>query len=261
MKKKTMKKQTVAVLVAGLMITLFTGCGSSATENSAKQGSTTATLENTNANSAQSESADAANLESTEVESSAKVDGGGYTVHYMYLVAQEGADQDAVEKAVDELAMKELNMHVDLIPVTIGTWNSQLPMMLASGEPLDIFIALSNQFSSYIDSGYVVNLADYQDDLKDAQETLGEDFNAGYIGDFLIGTSQMKERAYPEGIVVRKDIFEELGYSVGEMIDIITKWYEEVSNNQDAELERLDVSDQLSTLLEKVERIEKKVGA
>ena len=214
MKKKTMKKQTVAVLVAGLMITLFTGCGSSATENSAKQGSTTATLENTNANSAQSESADAANLESTEVESSAKVDGGGYTVHYMYLVAQEGADQDAVEKAVDELAMKELNMHVDLIPVTIGTWNSQLPMMLASGEPLDIFIALSNQFSSYIDSGYVVNLADYQDDLKDAQETLGEDFNAGYIGDFLIGTSQMKERAYPEGIVVRKDIFEELGYSV-----------------------------------------------
>ncbi len=54
---------------------------------------------------------------------------------------------------------------------------------------------------------------------------------------------------------------EELGYSVGEMIDIITKWYEEVSNNQDAELERLDVSDQLSTLLEKVERIEKKVGA
>ena len=54
---------------------------------------------------------------------------------------------------------------------------------------------------------------------------------------------------------------EELGYSVGEMIDIITKWYEEYSNNQDAELERLDVSDQLSTLLEKVERIEKKVGA
>lgn len=54
---------------------------------------------------------------------------------------------------------------------------------------------------------------------------------------------------------------EELGYSVGEMIDIITKWYEEDSNNQDAELERLDVSDQLSTLLEKVERIEKKVGA
>ena len=54
---------------------------------------------------------------------------------------------------------------------------------------------------------------------------------------------------------------EELGYSVGEMIDIITKWYEEDSNNQDADLERLDVSDQLSTLLEKVERIEKKVGA
>ena len=54
---------------------------------------------------------------------------------------------------------------------------------------------------------------------------------------------------------------EELGYSVGEMIDIITKWYEEDSNNQDAELEKEIISDQLSKLLDKVERIEKKVGA
>ena len=214
MKKKMIKKQTAAVLVAGLTMAILAGCGSSGTGDSAGQSSSMTAAGITSADSGSSESADAAGSEAAGGESSAKVDGGGYTVHYMYLVAQEGTDQDAVEKAVDELAMKELNMHVDLIPMTFGTWNSQLPMMLASGEPLDIFIGLSNQFSSYIDSGYVVNLADFKDDLKDAQEVLGEDFNAGYIGDFLIGTSQMKERAYPVGVVVRKDIFEELGYSV-----------------------------------------------
>ena len=54
---------------------------------------------------------------------------------------------------------------------------------------------------------------------------------------------------------------DELGMSVGEMIDHVVNWYEKYSNNQDVELERLDVSDQLSKLLDKVERIEKKVGA
>ena len=54
---------------------------------------------------------------------------------------------------------------------------------------------------------------------------------------------------------------EELGYSVGELIDQIVSWYEEYINNQDAELEKEIISDQLSKLLDKVERIEKKVGA
>lgn len=55
---------------------------------------------------------------------------------------------------------------------------------------------------------------DYLEYAPDIIEILGEDAYAGYIGDFLIGFSQMKERAYPIGLIVRKDIFDELGYSV-----------------------------------------------
>ena len=54
---------------------------------------------------------------------------------------------------------------------------------------------------------------------------------------------------------------EELGMSIGEMIDYITSWYEDYSNNQDLELEREDISGKLSKLLEKVDRIEQKVCA
>ena len=53
---------------------------------------------------------------------------------------------------------------------------------------------------------------------------------------------------------------EELGYSVGEMIDSIVNWYEEYCNNQDAELEKEDIYDQLSQLNEKLDKIGQKVN-
>ena len=61
-------------------------------------------------------------------------------------------------------------------------------------------------------SQYLVNCADYLTYLPDALAVLGEDAYAGYLGDFLVGFSVMKERAYPAGLVVRKDIFDGLGY-------------------------------------------------
>ena len=135
-----------------------------------------------------------------------------YEINYLYLVAQEGSNQSKVAQAVNDLAMKELNMTVKLIPMTFGTYNSQISMMLTANEPLDIFLAASNQFSTYIDSQYLVNCADYLTYLPDALAVLGEDAYAGYLGDFLVGFSVMKERAYPAGLVVRKDIFDGLGY-------------------------------------------------
>ena len=54
---------------------------------------------------------------------------------------------------------------------------------------------------------------------------------------------------------------DEMGMSVGEMIDHIVEWYEKYSNNQDAELEKDKLQETLSKLLEKVDRIEQKLGA
>ena len=59
-----------------------------------------------------------------------------YEINYLYLVAQEGSNQSKVAQAVNDLAMKELNMTVKLIPMTFGTYNSQISMMLAANEPL-----------------------------------------------------------------------------------------------------------------------------
>jgi len=53
----------------------------------------------------------------------------------------------------------------------------------------------------------------------------------------------------------------ELGIGVGEVVDVMVEGYLEFCNSQDEWLEKTDIYDQLSKLLDKVERIEKKVGA
>ena len=200
-------KRIISLLLAlAMIVAVFAACGGDSNESS--QASQTGP-------ESSADDGDAADNGGDDSQAApAAVDGEGYEVNYLYLVAQEGANQNAVNQAVAELAEKELNMKVNMIPMTFGTFGSQISMMLAAGEPLDIFPAFASNFGTYIESEYVVNMANYLDDLKDAQKVLGEDFNCGYIDDFLIGLGQMKERAYPTGFVVRKDIFDELGYKV-----------------------------------------------
>jgi putative aldouronate transport system substrate-binding protein len=156
-----------------------------------------------------------------------------YEVNFLYIVAAEGSNQQKVQDAVNALALKELNMKVKLIPMTFGTFMGQISMMLAANEPLDLFPSFANNFATFIDAQYIVNCADYLDYAKDAVRILGEDAFVAYVGDFLAGFGQMKERAYPAGLVVRKDIFEELGYEV-EDFSITTDNYD--SFNQITEM-------------------------
>ena len=191
-----MKKRVLClVLVLVLVMSLLAGCTGGGESSSSTAGSD-------------------GGAESSKVDTGIDFDSEPYEINLMYLVASEGANQAKVEQALSDLALKELNMTVKCIPMTFSSWRSQLPMMLAANEPLDIFVGGSNNFSTYIDSEYVVDLKDYLDYLPDALEILGEDAKAGYVGDFFMGLGQMKERAYPAGLIVRKDIFDELGYKV-----------------------------------------------
>lgn len=196
------KKILSTLLALAIVAATFAGCGGG---DSGSKTSSAASKESKASTSSAGEDSSAA---STDI----NFDEAPYEINYLYLVAQEGANQSKVAQAVSDLAKKEINMTVKLIPMTFGTYNTQISMMLAANEPLDIFPAMSNQFSTYIDSQYLINCADYLDYMQDAVKVLGDDAFAGYIGDFLVGFSNMKERAYPAGLVVRKDIFEELGY-------------------------------------------------
>lgn len=137
-----------------------------------------------------------------------------YEVNFAYMTVG-GEPTPALKEAVNELTMDELNMTVNLIPITFADYFSKLPLMLASGsDPLDILYVFSQDYGTFVNSNYLVNAAEYRDQTGDIYELFGESAEAGKIGDFLVGFPTVKEETSPAALIVRKDIFDDLGYSV-----------------------------------------------
>lgn len=145
------RKNLCCILAAALIASALSACGANNSTSSANSPSGTAS-------SSSSESSQEVSAESEHTEAfMPNFDEDPYTVHFQYVVASEGADQQLVVDALNEITLSQLNMNVELIPQTIGTWNSTISMMLASNEPLDLFLDGAGSFSTYIESGYVRN--------------------------------------------------------------------------------------------------------
>ena len=163
-----MKKRILcAVMAAGMMALSMSACGNDS--------STSSTEESTTGSSSESASTDGESSESSGSASAIDMEGEPYTVHFMYLNQTEGESYTAVTEAANALALEEINMNIDFIPVTFGTASSTLQMMLAANEPLDLFCNTSPAtLPSYIEAGYILNWADYLDQIPDVIDYLGE---------------------------------------------------------------------------------------
>lgn len=134
-----------------------------------------------------------------------------YTINFVYHAPKEG-NQSEISETINKLTMQDLNMKVNLIPMSFDTYNQKMPTMLAAKQAMDISFIFTWNYASFLDAGYIVNAADYKQYTKDIYKTLGADAEAGYIGDTLLGFPMNNSRSMPSGIFVRKDIFDALGY-------------------------------------------------
>lgn len=67
-------------------------------------------------------------------------------------------------------------------------------------------------------------------------------------------------RIKPSTAAKLKEISEDLGFSIGEVIDQVVDGYEHFCNTQDEWLKDADVYEALSKLIDKVDKIGQKVG-
>lgn len=185
-----MRNKAVAmVLILCMLLTAMTGCGSK------KEDTNTTT-------------SDASNNTSSEATSN----GEPYDAVMVYLVASDSQDAGKVSEKFNELTKKDLNMNVKLIPMTFSTWQSQMQLMLAGGEQVDLFPMLMSNATTYISSSYVVNMAPYIESADYLMENVGkEDIWCCSVGDFLWGVPTMKERANPVAMIARTDCLKAAG--------------------------------------------------
>lgn len=155
-----------------------------------------------------------------------------YEATLMYWVANDARDVEAVEEAFNELTMEQLNMKVDLTPVTLGTYSQQIQMILSSDDKLDIFPYWSDNMGTYIDADYLVDMNEYLDDYGQGLiQTIGkEDIMCCSMDGFLGAVPSMHERTNPVYMVMRTDLLDESGFQAEDIhsLEDMTKVYEKV---------------------------------
>ena len=138
-------------------------------------------------------------------------DGKGYKAVLVYVAGADAPEQDCISEAFNELTKKELNMEVELMPMTLGTWISQVPMMLAGNEQIDLMPMWSTSAATYIASDYIEDLSPFVEGEEGRifVEELGQEaLDCCKIGDFTYGIPVQKERATINAFVCRTDILE-----------------------------------------------------
>lgn len=211
--KKTAKTLSL-LLAASMLVSAFAGCGNGNT------GSTAATSGKT----ASTASAASAGTSTTG-------SGDEYTVTMAYI-GNEQPNQEKVLAAVAEQVKKDTGMNFETVQLGFGDYQNKLNLMLSGGDKLDIVPVLFTLANSYINAGQIVNLADYIDEYgKDILTVMDANVaKSGSVNGFIYGIPSNKESASLAGIVMRKDIVDELQIDVASIktYDDLTPIFEKV---------------------------------
>lgn len=207
-----MKKKIVsALLVSAMAVGLFSGCGGG--------GNSGDTQGNGNGGGNGGDS------------------GETYTV-IMGYIGNTYNDEAMIEEKINEIIEPELNARIDLRPFAWGTYTQELQLILSGNEELDLVPIIVSNAASYVNNGQVIDLSgmieQYGTNIK---KYVDADFlSCPRIGDTTYGVTTMREQITDEGIMMRRDIVEELGYAV----------------NEDGLVEEIKSLDDLTALYEKV---------
>lgn len=136
---------------------------------------------------------------------------------YEVVMAYAGTPQDGLQRIQDrinEIAEKEINMHVKLMPISWGDYGNTINLMLSSGEDLDIFNILGGA-SGFVEKGQVVDLAPLLDQYgTNIIKTLGKDMAySSLINGTVYGVITNRDQAQDMSLVMRKDICDKYGIS------------------------------------------------
>lgn len=103
------------------------------------------------------------------------------------------------------------------MPLSLGTYNQQINLMVSGNEKLDLYIMFGGDFSSAINQNKLLPIA--QDTLQEyapgVVNALGDYLKASTVGDKIYGLPVNKDMAQARGISLNKEILEK--YDLVEM--------------------------------------------
>ncbi|WP_040949420.1 ABC transporter substrate-binding protein [Gorillibacterium massiliense] len=118
------------------------------------------------------------------------------------------ADLLEVQNAINKITLQKINATVKMLPISMGTWNNQINLMLTSNEKLDLLPLFGSTYANMVAKGQFIAL----DDLLKSQgsgilESLGSDYlEAAKIDGKTYGVPNIRDLASSYGFLMRKDL-------------------------------------------------------
>ncbi len=135
-----------------------------------------------------------------------------------------------VEEAINQITREKIGAEVELVPIVIWDYSSQVSLALQGGEKLDVFQSLGD-FNTAVSTGMNVDITDMLDSLAPESKAL--------IGDAWLAASSHEGRIYgiptfkpialTPMVIYRKDIADAIGLdmsavnSVNDVTEILRK--------------------------------------
>ena len=128
----------------------------------------------------------------------------------MAYVGDKKEDTERIEGKINEIMKKDINIEIDLEPISWGAYAETMKLILSGGEKMDIVPILVDQANSMVNAKQVIDLSEYLDKYgKNINELLGDTAKAANIGGYVYGVTTGREWFCQTAVVMRKDILEE----------------------------------------------------
>lgn len=192
------KKLLAILLCLCLLVSAFAGCGGNGSEDSGNESQTS-----------QSSETDSSTGEETEV-SAENFDPAELTMLMVSPMPNEEG-YNRVAEAMSEITQEKFNVTMNITGVAISNYTNKMNLMLASGDPLDIFQGFF-MYNQFVSMGYMLNLDPYEDLYQDALEVVGDlDKQCFYNGSRYGLPNSNNGAVGGDAYAFRKDIIDAIG--------------------------------------------------
>ncbi|MDQ0899346.1 MULTISPECIES: ABC transporter substrate-binding protein [unclassified Paenibacillus] len=124
-----------------------------------------------------------------------------------------------VEDSINQIAQKKINATVKLTPISFGSWEQQMNLMLSSNEKLDLMFVGGNGYSSYVAKGQIVALNKLLEQHgKDIAKAMDPAYlNAAKIAGSVYAIPTVRDFAAYNGLTMRKDLVDKYHIDVNKI--------------------------------------------
>ncbi len=126
----------------------------------------------------------------------------------------EPADLAAVEAAINEITIPEINVEVELYPLNFSDAASQVSLMISAGDQLDLVVTpTESEFLSLVSKNMLLELDDlYAQYGPSIQESAEPVLGGGYVDNVLYGIPSIEKYGRTYGLFIEKEVVDAVGW-------------------------------------------------